>query len=435
MDYNKDNERINLVLVSMYCLNFAIILYATGVIGITLQKIVDANLAHEFLKSLTVMPLTPPFKSLAMAVSAYLLFIAVHFTVINHKVSKKMLYLALIAEISLCVFVMYSMGFASNAIVLLFIANVMHSSKYAEVRTPFLLVGIFFFMFFNNNVFSQLEMVSLSDYLSIYTSNMKIVLQGIESVLITLNFVIFVVFMYLLIQKEVQNSKQIRAMYDELAALNKQLEEYAGLQEKMGETKERNRLAREIHDTLGHTLTGITMGIDAAVMLLNVNHEAVLKQLNLLSETARKGLEDVRRSVEKLRPDALERYTLEGAIHNMVDDFNKISNINIKLVFNVGNNDLGADIDEFIYRVVQEGITNAARYADPQNIAVSIVKVENTLILMIEDDGKGCKNIKTGFGLHHMKERVEQLHGNIRLNGENGFRINIEIPLRQLEVI
>lgn len=435
MMYDKNNERINLVLILMFCLNFAIILYVTGVIGLTLQRIIDTNLANEFLKSLNVMPLTPPFKSLYFAIFAYLLFILVYIFISHKEHSKIVLTIGFMIELILCVFIMYSMGFSSNAIVLLFIAIVVSITKYSEIRTLFVIIGILTFMIFNNNVFTQMEIVSLSDYLSVYTSNMRIILQGIDSVMITFNFVLFFVFMYLLIQKEVQNSKQIRAMYDEVSLLNKQLEEYAVLQEKMGETKERNRLAREIHDTLGHTLTGLSVGIDAAVMLLNVNNEAVLKQLNLLSQTARRGLDDVRRSVEKLRPDALERYSLEEAIRNMILDFEKISTIKITLAWHLTDRDLGADIDEFVYRAIQESITNAVRYGKPNNIYVSIVKMNNTLVLIIEDDGMGCENIKFGFGLYHMKERVNHLHGDIRIISEDGFSVIINIPLRQSEVI
>ena len=208
MMYDKNNERINLVLILMLCLNLAIILYVTGVIGLTLQRIIDTNLANDFLKSLNVMPLTPPFKSLCFAILAYLLFIFTYIFISHKEHSKIILAIGFVVELVLCIFIMYSMGFSSNAIVLLFIAIVMSETKYSEIRTLFVLTGIIAFLLFNNNVFTQMETVSLSDYLSVYTSNMRMILQGIDSVMITFNFVLFFVFMYLLIQKEVQNSKR-----------------------------------------------------------------------------------------------------------------------------------------------------------------------------------------------------------------------------------
>lgn len=435
MNIDKDTQRIHLVLVIMYCLNFGIILYTTGLIGIILQEIVDTNLSRAFLESLSIMPITPPFRSLQYATLAYIEFIAVHVVTIHKKLSRFVLALCYVLEMLFCVVVMYSMGFASNAIVLLFIVNVLYNSTHTELRPPFLLLGIIAFIIFNNSVFTQFEFVSLSDYLSFCTTNIKVILQGIESGLYTCNFVIFVLFMFLLIQKEMKDSKQMREMNDELKLLNEQLEEYAILKEKMGETKERNRLAREIHDTLGHTLTGLSVGIDAATMLLNIDKEATRKQLDLLSTTARKGLEEVRRSVEKLRPDALERYTIQEAINKMILDFEKISAVKIHFVCRFEEISFGSDIDEFIYRFVQEGTTNAVRYGKADNIFVSIAEVNNKLILILEDDGVGCENIKMGFGLHHMKERVKQLCGNIQFHNEKGFCINVEIPLRQQGVL
>ena len=90
--------------------------------------------------------------------------------------------------------------------------------------------------------------------------------------------------------------------------------------ERMAQTRERNRLAREIHDTLGHTLTGIVTGLDACMALVDVSPEQTRKQLSLLSKVGREGIRDIRRSVNELRPDSLERLSLEVAIRKMVTD-------------------------------------------------------------------------------------------------------------------
>lgn len=100
----------------------------------------------------------------------------------------------------------------------------------------------------------------------------------------------------------------------------------------MGETKERNRLAREIHDTLGHILTGISVGIDAVLVLMDIAPDKAKEQLEGIGDTARRGLQDVRRSVRKLKPDALERMSLNNAIHQMIEDMSKVTNTKIYFV-------------------------------------------------------------------------------------------------------
>lgn len=431
MKQENSNERITLVYILMCCLNFAIILYTCGLIAFTLKEIINMNIAREFLDSLPALPITPPFKSLQMACISYLLFLGLQYLGVKKSVEDIRLVIIFTIETILCIFIMYCMGYSSNAIVLLFIAGVLNNAQKLEYRFPFLIIGALLFTVFNNDILSQLQVVTLADYISVYDAPMRFILQSTDSIMNTLNIIAFVFFMFLLIYKEINNGKQMRVMNEELRTLNEQLKEYALLQEKMGETKERNRLAREIHDTLGHTLTGLSVGIDAAMMVLDIDSKATRKQLSLLSETARQGLQDVRRSVERLRPDALERYALKDAIKKMIDDFITISNVNISFKAHLEDMNFGSDIEEFVYRFVQEGTTNAVRHGEAKNIVVSFAIQEDVLILLMEDDGKGCKNIEDGFGIHHMKERLMQFNGTLRTYGEHGFTIIAEVPLRK----
>lgn len=431
MQNEKSTEKITLVFTLLCCLNFGIIAFTCGVIGLSIQEIINMNIARDFLEALSAMPITPPYRSLLLAMGSYFIFVLLSYISIKRELDNFPLAFVFIGEISLCIFIMYCMGFSSNAIVLLFIASVLASTTAMEFRFPFLIIGIIVYILFSSNIFSQLQIISLSDFLSVYNTQTRLILGSLDSILNTLNIVVFVLFMFLLIYKEVKQGKQMRRMNDELRILNEQLKEYAKLQEKMGETKERNRLAREIHDTLGHTLTGLSVGIDAAIMVLNIDPEATLKQLNLLSDAARKGLQDVRRSVEKLRPDALEKYELQEAIEKMIADFISISKVNIRFTCHLEEMNFGPDIDEFVYRFVQEGVTNAVRHGKAKHILVSFATQDDILILGLEDDGIGCKNIKDGFGFHHMKERLAQFNGSLRANGENGFIVLAEVPLRK----
>ena len=87
------------------------------------------------------------------------------------------------------------------------------------------------------------------------------VLSSIHNTLASLNIIMFILYMIFLVQEKINESKKFLQMNQELQDLNEQLKEYANISEKMGATRERNRLAREIHDTLGHTLTGLSQSI------------------------------------------------------------------------------------------------------------------------------------------------------------------------------
>ena len=201
------------------------------------------------------------------------------------------------------------------------------------------------------------------------------------------------------------------------------------MREKMGETRERNRLAREIHDTLGHTLTGLSVGLEACNALIEVDKEKTKQQLVLLSSLARDGLKDVRHSVNKLRPDALQNRPLKEALLDMVEDFSKATGVQVNFFCHLTSLDFQKDEEDTIYRIIQEGMTNALRHGYAKHIFISFAKDEHQLVIIIEDDGIGCLSIQEGFELHHMRERENLLKGKMRCYSNQGFQLIVELPI------
>ena len=111
----------------------------------------------------------------------------------------------------------------------------------------------------------------------------------------------------------------------------------------------------------------------------------------------------------------------------------RVTDVHIHFVCHLPRLNFDKDEEEVIYRIIQEGMTNAVRHGKAHEIFISIAKQKDTLLLIIEDDGVGCTNIKPDFGLHHMQERIALLQGNIRFYGSHGFIILAEIPIRQNE--
>lgn len=225
-------------------------------------------------------------------------------------------------------------------------------------------------------------------------------------------------------------NEELKTANGQLQVMNEQLKDFAAMQKKMGEVEERNRIAREIHDTLGHTMTGLSAGIDACSALIDFSVEETKKQLQLLAKVARQGLQDIRRSMNKLRPDALEKHNLETALEKLMVETMDTSNVLIQYESTVEEMKFEEDEEDIIYRVVQESITNAIRHGAATKIYINFRTIENLLVIRIQDNGRGCTDIHKGFGLTHMKERVQMLQGTIHYDGSHGFQVHVQIPIR-----
>lgn len=213
---------------------------------------------------------------------------------------------------------------------------------------------------------------------------------------------------------------------------NKKLREYAMTIASMTEIKERNRLAREIHDTLGHALTGIIAGLDASIVTMDYAPEATKEQLSKIRAAAQHGIKDVRRSMHMLRPEDLETLPLKEAVGKVVREFGETSGVKIQLQFDNFPEKLREDQIEVLYRIVQEALTNASRHGHATEVKIFMVQENEYLKILIRDNGVGCEHIKKGFGLHHMSERVGMLGGRLDYWSDKGFVLEIELPVNHI---
>lgn len=338
---------------------------------------------------------------------------------------------SLVAELLICVVIIYRLDFNYNGLLLLVFANVIAYVKDSKAKMAFLLLAIVGYLLADYELLSiYMPLFNMSDYVSYYTFTSQQWLLCIWNTMISLNIILFVGYCFSVINLQRGTIEEVNVLYHELQNANEQLSEYADMAEKMAQTNERNRLAREIHDTLGHSLTGIIAGLDACLALVDVAPQEVKKQLKLLADVSRDGMKDVRRSVSELRPDEMERLSLNAAIRKMVTDMGKVSDTQI--YFDAGGEKLefGEDEENIIYRVVQESITNAVRHGHAGQIWVTLKRIDGEVLLEVKDDGIGCKELKSGFGTRHMKERIEMLGGTVSFDGLKGFKVTAHIPIR-----
>lgn len=199
------------------------------------------------------------------------------------------------------------------------------------------------------------------------------------------------------------------------------------LSEKIAEDRERKRIAREIHDTLGHALTGISAGIDAVGVLIDIDPGRAKTQLQSVSTVVRDGIKDVRGSLNKLRPGALEDHTLRDAVLKLVHEYQAISNLQVELTYDWDDVDLDVMVEDTVFRVIQESMTNSVRHGHATYMQISFL-VEDAYVMILQDNGVGFDQLQVGYGLKQMRERVSILGGRIEFANRNGFYTRIELP-------
>ena len=426
-DMNKVGQIPELIFRALIMLNFMIILFVTLVTYHALWGYVHEGSALDFLiKAGYVPPENWVFPVTAMMLYGCLVLLL---TVECNNHPELVFKLSL--EFAIAIGISYATGFGYTGMIVLLLADIMRYTIDWQKRAMYIIAVSVFYLIMNGNILQGwLSAIPLSTVWNYYRADHQGRLLGILNMLGLVNFFVFIFYMVILALAQMSEKERIITLNNELKAANTKLEEYANESARMAETRARNRLAREIHDTLGHSLTGIITGIEACIMLMDIAPEATKEQLRAIAEVARTGIVDVRHSVKALHPDALETMDLEDALHKLIDSTTRSTGVEITSSFDADLNHFNQDEEDVVYRVVQESITNAIRHGKASKIHIEIVRIDGDLHIVITDNGKGCTQIKPGFGLHHMNERVEMLGGDLRYKSGNGFEVHARIPIR-----
>jgi signal transduction histidine kinase len=224
-----------------------------------------------------------------------------------------------------------------------------------------------------------------------------------------------------------------RQMRQQLAEAHAQLQHYAQRIEDLAAVQERNRIARDIHDSLGHALTTLNVQLQTAVKLWQKDPgkaKPFLVQAQHLGATAMK---EVRQSVGTLRADVEDRRSLNEKIYTLVADFRKGTDLTVYIDLDDCRL-LPNSISKTLFRVVQESLTNISKHAQATTVTLEIDVMHDIVHLTVADNGQGfsLSQVKQGFGLQSMKERVAVLHGCMffETNPGEGCSIYASIPLK-----
>lgn len=414
--------------------NGLVVLLLALFMGLTQQKILLSMTARNFLAGVPAMPL-PVSWMVGGSLAAYMALVVLGWFYRRlEQTQADWRYVLFALEIVACVLLMRCLNLAYDGVVLLVVADIMHryEGRNQEILLLVAMMGLYFVANYNL-AFFQLSVVPFEAYAAYYLPPVQAGILAARNVGSSLNIILFVLYMVMLLRDRREETRRIAELNEELGRANAKLRAYALASERMAETRERNRLAREIHDTLGHALTGIAAGIDACLVTIDSAPDFTKKQLQRIRETALRGITDVRRSVKKLRPDDLEKLPLAEAVQKLTQEFAASSGMQILLYAPQWPSELREDQEDTIYRIVQEGITNANRHGKAKHVTVVVGLSERQLTISIADDGTGCAEIKEGFGLRHMQERLALLHGRLRCWHDNGFVLEATLPMQQRE--
>lgn len=191
----------------------------------------------------------------------------------------------------------------------------------------------------------------------------------------------------------------------------------------MSELKERDRIARQLHDKLGHSIAGILFQLQAIKKLFNKDLDKASNMLdnsiielsntlNIIRETVHNMKAAKNVGIEDLK-NIIEKFNFCRVDYNFLGDFNR----------------LDAHHFEVVISIVREALTNATKYSKANNIKLNIEVLSKILRIYIKDDGVGCQNIKEGMGIRTIRDMVENMGGNISIDGTDGFLMVCVIPL------
>lgn len=238
---------------------------------------------------------------------------------------------------------------------------------------------------------------------------------------------------------EVIQRHQATILFEELTATHARLRTYVDSVEALTVARERNRMARDIHDTLGHYLTVINVQIETAQKLSTRDAARSQAALTTAKRLASDCLAEVRRSVEALRPAALDGVALPEALARLVDDLRRASGVTIH-VEGQGVGTLAPAAEVSVYRVIQEALTNVRKHAQARNVWLRTEWGPVWFSASVRDDGRGAPSQPissmpaAGFGVSGMRERAAAVGGTLEVQTApgTGFCVTLRVPCTPL---
>jgi signal transduction histidine kinase len=231
--------------------------------------------------------------------------------------------------------------------------------------------------------------------------------------------------------------REQRARREALAEANARLAHYAITLEQLTVSRERNRLARDLHDTLAHTLSALAVQLEAISALWETNPSESRAMLDRSLAATRDGLAEARRAIQALRSAPLEDLGLALALRSLAESMAERAGWALDLRLPLRLREVRPEVEQCLYRVADEALTNIARYANAGHVAVALERSEGRLVLTVSDDG--CGFDPTGpppdgrYGLMGMRERAEVIGAILEVESQPGRGATIRLIVEETD--
>ncbi len=225
---------------------------------------------------------------------------------------------------------------------------------------------------------------------------------------------------YLVTYLIAQQQKQRDALHE----ANTQLMHYARTMEHLTASRERNRLAHELHDTLAHTQSALAIQLEGVRALWDTEPDEARVMLQKSIENTRSGLTETRRALRALRASPLEEMGFRLALENMVKQVAARDNLEVALTFDNVPDSLNEELEQCLYRITQEALENVVRHADATAVEIHLKQVDGELRLSVADNGQGFDmttlDVGASFGLRGIQERAALIGGDANIHSVEG---------------
>lgn len=420
--------------IALMVINLVAIVYNASIYLFATNYVAAKGFSHSLLERLDAIPGSPSL-IFWVSISLYACLLLVMYYRERHPNQLSVYDKATIIEILLMLVIFSVLHSSYNGLILLVFADIFYgskefnSSKDKKYWFSFIILSFGMLLLSNYDLMSLfIKLPSLDTYIRFYPESVRLLLLFGKNFLYSLNIVVFMISLLFYILSAITERHRIEEELRMASQANRELNSYLALSEKIAEDRERKRIAREIHDTLGHALTGISAGIDAVKVLVDIDTNRAKEQLNNVSVVVRDGIRDVRGSLNKMRPGALENNTLKEALIKIIREYEAISNLEIHLSYEWDNIDLDIAKEDIVFRVIQESITNSVRHGHAKTIWIELLEEDEAYVMTIHDDGVGFDELRYGYGLKQMQERLMIIGGSVHFENRDGFYTYIEIP-------
>jgi signal transduction histidine kinase len=253
---------------------------------------------------------------------------------------------------------------------------------------------------------------------------------------ITCSFIVFAGIVSSLINFYQGARRDTMQLYAQLMQSHERLQDYALKTEEWAATRERVRIARDIHDTVGHKLTALLVQMQAARKLSRLDSLRSEQTYLECEDLIRASLQEVRLSVRAIRDEPIKSTSLNDSLEKLSDEFTKYAEV--QTIFEVDGIPvtLPGDLQLTAYRIVQESLTNAQKHGHAKNAKILLAYSETGFSLCISNDGEVPVELKPGFGLINLQERVKEWDGEVhfRMDQKMDFAVEVKFPYSLTEM-